>query len=100
MSVLRSLRTDPAVRRAAIVLVALAVFVAAADRVLAVAVAPSRGDAVIAPWLPRLGTPGETVMYYLLFVTVLKVVVLPAALLWTGYVYGRHTATADASADA
>ncbi|MFC6952032.1 hypothetical protein [Halorubellus litoreus] len=97
MSVLRALRTDPSVRRPAIVALALAAFVVAADRVLAAAFA---SDTAIAPWLPRLGTPGETAMYYLLLVRLVEAVALPAALVWTGYAYGRHTATVDGSADA
>lgn len=42
------------------------------------------------PWLPRFGTLGETFTYYLLLFDFLKFVVLPVALVWVGYAYGRY----------
>ncbi|WEL22540.1 hypothetical protein HBNXHr_2497 [Halorhabdus sp. BNX81] len=43
-------------------------------------------------WLPRLGTLGETFVYYLLFFDFLKFVVLPITLMWIAYAYGRYSA--------
>lgn len=53
------------------------------------------GTADLPWWLPQLGSVGETVAYYLLLVDAVKFVVVPAALLWLGYAYGYHRATAD-----
>ena len=97
MSLLQSLRTEPALRRPAIATIALTSVVVIADRVLtAVFTDVVDGSAAFPVWLPQAGTSGETVVFYTLLLNFLQFVALPATLMWLAYAYGRYTA---ASAD-
>jgi|GEM_PF-1394849 len=44
-------------------------------------------------WLPHARSVGETAVIYFVAFDFLTFVVLPAVLVWVGYVHGRHHAT-------
>lgn len=88
-----SLWNDSALWRPIGVLAALVVVILIGERVLARIV-----DGVLAGsggfpiWFPHVRSVGETVVLYGILFDILKFVLIPATLVWLGYVYGRHRA--------
>lgn len=44
-----------------------------------------------APWLPMVGTPGQTVLVYSWGVSLFAFVLVPVAAFWLGTQYGRNS---------
>ena len=93
MSLRQSLRTEPSLRRPAIVVTVLITATLIGERVLTAAfTGVLDGSAAFPVWLPRLSTIGETVVFYTLLLEALKFIAIPMALVWLAYAYGRYTA--------
>lgn len=93
MSLLQSFRTEPSLRRPAVVAAALLTLVIIGERVLTtVFTGVTEGSATLPMWLPQAGTTGETVVFYTLLLNVLQFVAIPATLMWLAYAYGHYTA--------
>ena len=92
MSLLRSLRDEPSLRRPAALLVALVSVVLLGELLLPAAFGGVlEGGSGFPAWLPRFGTIGRTVLVYTLFVDVLRYAAV-AVLVWFAYAYGRYSA--------
>lgn len=98
MSLLRSVRRERSLRRPTLLLVALLAVVLTAELALTTAFDGFEDGAGFPAWLPQLGSVGETVVFYLLALDLLKFVAIPATLVWFGYAYGRYSAT-DSNTD-
>jgi hypothetical protein len=82
---------DPTLRRPAALLAVLIATVAIGERALTIALdGVGEGAATVPAWLPRLGTIGETVVFYAALFDALKFLAVPAALVWLAYAYGRR----------
>lgn len=89
-----SLRRESPLRRPVAVLVTLLALVVGGEVLLKLAFSGLRdGSGGVPWWLPQLGSVGETVVVYLLIMDVITFILVPTALLWLGYTYGRHRAT-------
>ena len=94
MSLLRSLRDEPSLRRPAALLAVLVPLVLLGELLLRVAVDDIREGASGFPaWLPPFGTIGETVLFYTTLLNVFEYVAVPAVLVWLAYAYGRYSVT-------
>lgn len=89
MSPLNSFRSEPAIRRPAIMLVVLLAIVILGELLLTNAFS-SIGTSGFPGWLPQVGSAGSTVLFYNLLMDVLKYVFVPLTAIWLSYAYGRH----------
>ena len=93
MSLLELLRTEPSLRRPAIVVIVLITTTLLGERVLtAVFDSVLEGSSIMPMWLPQLGTIGKTVTFYMLLLDFLHFIAIPVTLMWLAYAYGRRTA--------
>lgn len=98
MSVLKSLRNEPSLRRPTIILIVLAVTVLIGEHLLRTAFAGFReGSSGFPVWLPQLSSAGETVLFYIMLFGFLKFIAIPVTLVWLGYAYGRFSAADSAN---
>lgn len=92
MAPFEPLCSETAIRRPAILLVVLLAVVIAGEIALPSAFS-SIGTAGIPDWLPQVGTPGTTVLFYIRLMDALKYVLVPLTALWLAYACGRHRAS-------
>ncbi|WP_226010057.1 hypothetical protein [Halomicrobium salinisoli] len=90
-----SLRSDPSPRTALAVLGALVAVIAAGEVVLTRVVETAVSGGGFPAWFPRVGSIGQTVVFYATVFDALTFVAVPAALLWLGYACGYHRATTE-----
>lgn len=93
MTLIRSLRNDPALRYPALSAILLLTITILSEGILRAEFSNISVGSELPAWLPQFGSTGQTVFYYILFFDLLKFVALPIALLWLAYAFGRHSAT-------
>lgn len=82
---------DRSLRRPFFVLLVLVTVVVSGEHALTVAFAGiGEGTTDLPVWLPRLGSVGETVLFYTTLVDALKFIAIPVSVIWLAYNYGRH----------
>ena len=93
MSLLQSVRTEPTLRNPALAVVLLGVTAVLGELVLTtVFERVLEGSSAFPVWLPQFGTIGQTVLYYSLLLRFLELILIPVALMWLAYAFGRYTA--------
>ena len=94
MSLLQSFRTERSLRRPSLAVVFLVMTAVLGELVLTTVIeGVLEGSSAFPVWLPQFGTIGQTVLYYSLLLKFLQLILIPAALMWLAYTYGRYTAT-------
>lgn len=82
-------------RRPVAAVAAVLAVVLIGERLLGTGLASRQATGELPAWLPQFGALDQTVVAYATLFDLLKFVVLPAALVWVGYAYGRYRADSE-----